>query len=117
MKIGVLGTGTVGQTLAGKLAELGHDVMIGTRKVADTLPHDEPNAYGLPPFSAWHEGHPAVRLGSFAEAAQHGEMVINATNGAGSLDALQQAGEQNLTGRSCSTPRIRWTSRTACPRP
>ncbi|WP_233189030.1 NAD(P)-binding domain-containing protein [Subtercola sp. Z020] len=36
MKIAVLGTGMVGRALAGRLAELGHDVAVGTRDVADT---------------------------------------------------------------------------------
>ena len=73
--------------------------MIGTRDVAGTLARSEPNPYGGPPFSAWHAEHPAVRLGTFAEAARHGEMLINATSGAGSLSALQLAGEQNLNGK------------------
>lgn len=104
MKIGILGTGIVGQTLAAKLAELGHDVMIGTRDVAATLARTEPHPYGFPPFSAWHEAHPSVRLGPFAEAAQHGDTVINATNGVGSLNALRLAGEQHLNGKILIDP-------------
>jgi 8-hydroxy-5-deazaflavin:NADPH oxidoreductase len=99
MKIGILGTGMVGQTLAAKLDELGHEVMIGTRDVADTLARNEPHPYGFPPFSAWHAEHSRVRLGTFAEAAQYGEVVINATNGVGSLNALRLAGEANLAGK------------------
>jgi predicted dinucleotide-binding enzyme len=99
MKIGILGTGMVGQTLGAKLAERGHEVMIGTRDVADTLARMEPNQYGMPPFSAWHAEHPSVRLGTFAEAAQHGETIINATNGTGSINALSIAGETNLSGK------------------
>ena len=38
-------------------------------------------------------------LGSFAEAAEHGELVVNATNGVGSLEALRAAGEANLDGK------------------
>ena len=34
MNSGVLGTSVLGQTISAKLAELGHDVMIGTRDVA-----------------------------------------------------------------------------------
>src|SRR5512135_2142903 len=99
MKIGILGTGTVGQTLAGKLVELGHDVMVGTRDVAVTQARSEPNPYGLPPFSAWLREHPEVKLGTFAEAAGHGGVVINATNGMGSLDTLQQAGADRLADK------------------
>ena len=53
MKIGILGTGMVGRSLAGKLTELGHDVVIGTRDVASTLAESKPNSFGEPPFSAW----------------------------------------------------------------
>jgi predicted dinucleotide-binding enzyme len=99
MKIGILGTGIVGQTLAAKLDELGHDVMMGTRDVAQTLARNEPNQYGLPPFSVWQSEHRGVRVATFAEAAQHGEVVFNATNGMGALNALRLAGEQNLNGK------------------
>lgn len=99
MKISVLGTGVVGQTISAKLAELGHNVMVGTRNAAQTLAHSEPGPYGQLPFSAWLKLHPMVRLGSYSEAAQHGEVVINATNGMGSLDALHQAGESRLNGK------------------
>ncbi len=99
MKIGVLGTGTVGQTIAAKLTDIGHDVTIGTRDVGKTVALAEPNAYGQPPFSAWAEQHPRVVLRSYSEAAKMGEVVINATNGGGSLAALSQAGGDNLAGK------------------
>ena len=99
MRIGILGTGAVSQTLAGGLAELGQDVMVGTRDVSRTMASREPNLYGMPAFSVWHEQHPAVKVGSFAEAARHGEVVMNATNGMGSLAALAQAGEANLADK------------------
>ena len=65
----------------------------------ETLSRTEPDAYGNPPFGAWQEEHPEVRLGTFAEAAAHGEMILNATAGAVSLEALDQAGEGNLSGK------------------
>lgn len=99
MKIGVLGTGVVGQTLAAKLVELGHDVVVGTRSVAETMAHAEPGPYGLPPFSAWLQQHPGARVETFAGAAQHGELVINATSGMGALRALQDAGADSLAGK------------------
>jgi predicted dinucleotide-binding enzyme len=74
MRIGVLGTGMVGRALAGKLAELGHDVRVGSRQASDD----------------------AV---TFADAAAHGEIVFNCTNGAASLDALTAAGADNLEGK------------------
>ncbi len=99
MKIGILGTGGVGRTLAGRLAELGHEVTIGTRDPAATLARTDPDFMGNPPFSVWAQQNPGVKLGTFAEAAAHGELVINAVNGGGALSALQSAGEVNLSGK------------------
>lgn len=95
MNIGILGTGMVGRAIAARLAGQGHAVMVGTRNVADTLV----NARGNPPFSEWHKQNPEVKLGTFAEAAVHGEMVFNCTAGAASLAALKLAGEANLDGK------------------
>src|SRR5438093_1168529 len=59
MRIGVLGTGMVGQALAGKMAELGHQVMVGTRDVDDLLARTE-GSWGTPPYSEWLAKHPGV---------------------------------------------------------
>lgn len=85
MKAGVLGSGMVGQAISARLAGLGHEVMIGTR---------DPHKLG-----EWAASHPAIKIGSFAETAGHGEIVFNATNGAASLEALKMAGESNLNGK------------------
>src|SRR3954466_5865184 len=68
MRIGMLGTGVVGQTLEAKLTELGHDVKVGSR---------DPQR-------------------SFEAAAAHGEIIFNATGGSVSLNALRMAGAANL---------------------
>jgi len=99
MRFGILGTGTVGKTIAARLAGLGHEVMVGTREPAETLSRTEPDVYGNPPFSAWQEEHPEVKLGTFGEAAAHGGMVVNATAGAVSLEVLESAGEENLNAK------------------
>ena len=99
MRFGILGTGIVGKSIATRLAGLGHEVMIGTRDPEETMSRTEPDRYGNPPFSAWHEEHPKVGLGTFAEAAAHGETVVNATAGAVSLEALEQAGGDYLSGK------------------
>jgi len=99
VRLGILGTGTVGKTIAARLAGLEHDVMVGTRNPEETASRTEPDPYGNPPFSAWQEEHPEVKLGTFAQAAAHGEMIVNATAGAVSLEALEQAGEDNLSGK------------------
>lgn len=99
MKIGVLGTGPVGKVLATKLASLGHDVYVGTRDPAATLARNEPDTFGNPPFRAWHEEHPKIGFGTFAEAAAHGEILVNALSGTGSIAALKAAGAKNLSGK------------------
>jgi predicted dinucleotide-binding enzyme len=99
MTIAVLGTGTVGRTIAGKLAELGHEVVVGTRDPASTMTRTEPDAMGNPPYSVWQADHPAIRLATYAEAAAAGDLLVNATGGSGSLDALGLAGEANLAGK------------------
>ena len=99
MKLGIIGTGVVGKTIAARLAGLGHEVMVGTRDPEQTLSRTEPGAYGTPPFGSWQEEHPEVKLGTFEEAAAHGEMVVSATAGGVSLEALELAGEDNLSGK------------------
>jgi predicted dinucleotide-binding enzyme len=99
VRFAILGTGTVGKTIAARLAGLEHEVMVGTRHPEETASRTGPDPYGNPPFSAWQEEHPEVKLGTFAEAAAHGEMIVNATAGAVSLEALEQAGEDNLSGK------------------
>jgi predicted dinucleotide-binding enzyme len=85
MRIGVLGSGIVAQAISARLAELGHNVVIGTRD-ADKL-------------RGWQSSNPRVLIGSFTETAAHGEIVFNATNGAGSLNALNLAGDENLADK------------------
>jgi len=99
MHIAVLGTGMVGRAIAGRLYELGHQVAIGTRDPQATLARTDSDPMGNPPFSIWAGGHPGVRLSTFAEAAAGAELVVNATNGAASLDVLGLAGEATLAGK------------------
>lgn len=99
MNIAVLGTGSVGQTIAAKLMELGHTVMLGTRNPAETRARTQPNTYGQPGVGEWLRQHPQAQLGTYPQAARHGEIVFNATSALGSLEALRQAGEDNLNGK------------------
>ena len=99
MRLEILGTGVVGKTIAARLAGLGHDVMVGTRDPQETLSRTEPDPYGDPPFNAWQKEHPEARLGTFGDAAAHGEMVVNATSSVVSLEVLELAGETNLNGK------------------
>jgi len=99
MKIAIIGTGAVGKTIASKLVELSYNVMIGTRNVSEKMASTEKDLYGNPPFSEWLKSNSKVRLGSFAEAAAFGELVVNATNGGNSVTALILAGAKNLAGK------------------
>jgi predicted dinucleotide-binding enzyme len=74
MQIAVLGAGVVGRRLAAKLREVGNDVQIGTR-----TPREDATSY--------------------AEAAAGAELILNATNGEASLEALDAAGAGNLAGK------------------
>lgn len=92
MNIGVLGTGIVAKTIADKLDALGHTVRLGTRNAQATLSRNEPDMAGGPPLRIWLESHPRVTLATHAEAAAHGEIVINALSGQGALEGLRSAG-------------------------
>lgn len=81
----VLGTGTVGRTLAARLVELGHDVRLGTRDPGATRSRQD-----------WADI-PGVELVTFAEATDGADLVVHAGNGATALELLAQAGD--LAGR------------------
>jgi 8-hydroxy-5-deazaflavin:NADPH oxidoreductase len=91
MKIAILGTGSVGQILAAALIGKGHDVMIGTRDVAKSLATTQPSPFGMPAFGVWHQENEAVQIGTFAQAAAYGDIIINASNGQTALNTLAQA--------------------------
>lgn len=100
MRCAVLGTGTVGRTVAAKLVSLGHEVAVGTRDPQATLARTEPDAMGNAPFAQWQSAHPQARLATFADATAEADVVVNATSGAGALDALALAGADNLAGKT-----------------
>ncbi len=88
MKIGVLGTGDVGRTLASGLVKLGHDVRLGSRSATNEK------------AVAWaRETGDKASHGTFADAAKFGEIVLNCTHGQASLEALRAAGADNLKGK------------------
>jgi len=114
MKAGVLGSGIVGRTLAGKLAVLGHQVMVGTRDPAALLARTETPPRGGKSFVSWLGENPGVKTGTFADAASHGEILLNATSGIGSLSALKLAGEMNMGGKLLIDISNPWISAGAC---
>ncbi len=81
MRIGVLGTGSVGQAIATRLCELQHEVCMGSREA------------GNEKAAAWAAHHgPASSTGTFAEAAEFGSIVFLCTAGSGAVPAATAAG-------------------------
>lgn len=91
MNVGVLGSGMVGQALSAKIAATGNDVVMGTRDIDALQSRNE--------IATWLRDNPAVRVATFAAAAESAEIVFNATAGHASLAALEQAGAANLAGK------------------
>ena len=87
-RVGVIGSGVVGQTLAAGFASRGHDVMLGSR---------DP---GKDDIRAWldrvGEG---TTAGTFAETAEHGELLVLATLGVATLSAVALAGPEHFAGK------------------
>lgn len=100
MRIGVLGTGTVGRALGAKLAEIRHDVVIGSRDPAALAGRTEKDQGEPESFVEWRATHADIALATFREAAEHAELVIVATSGAGALEALGSAGAEHLQGKT-----------------
>jgi len=89
MRIGVLGTGMVGTTIATKLVALGHEVMMGSRTADNETASEWVASAGA-----------SASQGKFADAAAFGELAFNCTAGNGSLEALEMAGAENLAGKT-----------------
>ncbi len=85
MKIGILGSGDVGQALAVGFIKHGHEVTIGTRS---------PNK-----LAEWAKKNLRARIGSFEETAEFGEGLVLAVKGSAAADALREAGADNLKGK------------------
>jgi 8-hydroxy-5-deazaflavin:NADPH oxidoreductase len=86
MRIAVIGTGIVGRTLAQAFAEQGHEVAVGTRDPAETGRREE-----------WADVD--VELKSLGTVAADADLVVNATSGSASLDALGRVGAGHLSGK------------------
>src|ERR1700679_2929797 len=86
MKIGILGSGVVGQTLGGGFLKHGHQVALGTREPAT--------------LKAWATNNTGGEAKSFSDAAAFGEIVVLAVGGEVALDALRLAGEKHLSGKT-----------------
>jgi predicted dinucleotide-binding enzyme len=98
-RVGILGTGMVGQTIGAKLTELGDKVMIGTRDIGRTQANVARNAYGAPSFAEWHKQHQNIELGTFADTAKFGTIIFNCTSGGATLEVLKLAKPDNFNGK------------------
>ena len=85
MKVGVIGSGVVGQTLAAGFLKHGHEVAIGTRDPAK--------------LKDWAAKNPGAEVRSMAEAANFGELVVLAVAGQLALEALKLVGPKALDGK------------------
>ena len=85
MKIGILGSGAVAQTLAAGFLKHGHAVTVGTRDVAK--------------LADWKAKNPGAQVGSFGDAAAFGEVVVLAVKGTVAGEALRLAGAAHLAGK------------------
>lgn len=88
MKVGVLGSGDVGRTLASGFLACGHEVMLSARERKNEK------------IAGWQReaGHGAA-VGTFAEAASFGAMIVLATLGVGTEEALRLAGPERFAGK------------------
>ncbi len=85
MRVGILGSGAVAKSLGTGFVRHGHDVVLGTRdagKLAD-----------------WAKSNSPGRVGSFEDAAKHGELVVLAVKGTAAADAVRAAGSSTLAGK------------------
>jgi predicted dinucleotide-binding enzyme len=85
MKVGILGSGDVAKSLAGGFAKYGHEVIMGSRAPAK--------------LADWAKAHAKARVGSFADAAKFGELLVLAVKGSAAQQALRAADAVNLAGK------------------
>lgn len=85
MKIGIIGSGIVAQVLAGGFVKHGHDVTIGARN-PDKL-------------AEWKAKNRMAHIGSFADAAKAGDLIVLAVKGTAAVEAIRTAGSGNLSGK------------------
>ncbi|EKE30208.1 MAG: hypothetical protein ACD_2C00026G0001 [uncultured bacterium (gcode 4)] len=98
MKIWILGTGMVGRAHASRLANLGHQVMIGTRDIVKTLEKREPDEMWTPAFAEWRLQNENIILGIFEDTANFWEIVFNCLKWEYAIEALLPL-ERHLNGK------------------
>jgi predicted dinucleotide-binding enzyme len=86
MNIGVLGSGEVAKTLGAGFLKRGHAVMLGTRDAKK--------------LTEWVAKNTGAKVGSFADAARFGGIVVLAVKGDVALEVLKLAGGDALAGKT-----------------
>lgn len=87
MKIGIIGSGAVGQVLATAFLSEGHEAMLGTRNTAK------------PEVQKWKGENTKGQVGTFADVAAFGEILVLAVAGGAAEEALKESSSQNLKGK------------------
>lgn len=87
MKIGIIGSGAVGQTLAKAFISEGHEAMLGSR---------DPLKAEVVKFK---EDNPKALTGTFEDAAKFAELIVLCTKGTVAENAIELAGEKNFSGK------------------
>ena len=86
MKVGIIGSGEVGQTLAKAFKNEGYDVMLGTRSTSK----EEVVKFNT---------ETGIDIGTFDETAKFGDLLVLSTKGYGAEEALTLAGIENISGK------------------
>lgn len=86
MNVGILGSGDVAKALGAGFLERGHDVTLGTRDAGQ--------------LADWVKANSGARVGTFAEAAEHGELIVLAVKGSAAGAVLDLAGAANVAGKT-----------------
>jgi len=87
MKIGIIGSGLVGRVLASAFLKEGYDVMLGTR---NTSKQEVVN---------WKNENLSGKTGSFNETTEFGELLVLATGGNVTEEAIRLAGFANFKNK------------------
>jgi len=86
-KVGIIGSGSVAKALGNGFIKYGYEVMLSSRDISK--------------LSDWKEQAGSKgKVGSFAEAAKFGTLIVLAVKGTGAEEAIEEAGPQNLNGKT-----------------
>lgn len=99
MKISVLGTGAVGQTIASKMIALGHNVFMASRNVQEAKTRSKPSPMTGTSFTDWLKDNSSVNLVDYTALPADTDIFVNCTQGEGSIPSLKAIGKEKLKGK------------------